>query len=88
MHWFVLILISAFGASRSVSIVISFLMKQNSWNFFEAYKFVKVKRKVASPNPGFVLQLRYYEVTLGLTTEEELEKNLKEHEFKRDMKYL
>jgi len=63
-------------------------MKENSWRFKEAYEFVKSKRKVTSPNPGFVLQLRFYEVTLGLRTNEELEKDLEENKYVRNMKYL
>ena len=79
---------SAFGASRSAAIVIAFLMKEYNWKFMKAYDFLKIKRKVVSPNTGFALQLRNYEVTLGLTTKEELVKDLDSNKYIRDMKYV
>jgi hypothetical protein len=55
-------------------------MKENKWKFDETYKYVLSKRSIIGPNCGFQDELRKYEVTLGLTTEEEfkeLQKNIK-----------
>lgn len=54
------------GKSRSVSIVIAYLIKVNRMTYEEAYKFVKEKRKVAFPNLGFVRQLREFNKQLRL----------------------
>ena len=48
------------GKSRSVSIVIAYLIKQGM-SFTEAYDLVKFYRRVANPNQGFVKQLVTYE---------------------------
>lgn len=61
---------SAAGVSRSASFVICYLMKLNAWKYDEAFKHLKSVRSVVYPNMGFVKQLRKYEVTLGLITEE------------------
>ena len=53
--------------------IIAFLMKENNWKYEETYKFVKSKRNRISPNTGFYWQLRCYEITLGLTAEEEID---------------
>lgn len=52
------------GKSRSVTIVISYLMRKHGMTFSEAYKFVKSRRPVAGPNAGFVSQLQNYEKTI------------------------
>lgn len=51
----------AAGISRSATIVIAYLMKKKNWSFDAAYKFVKKKRNVISPNNGFVKQLKVYQ---------------------------
>ncbi len=56
----------AMGQSRSVSIVIGYLMSRNKLSFDEAYKYVKEKRPSADPNMGFVSRLIDYEKTLNL----------------------
>lgn len=54
------------GRSRSVSILIAYLMWKNKWNFREAYQFVKSKRSRACPNNGFIEQLeKYGELLMG-----------------------
>ena len=63
-------------------------MKEFKWKFTEAYLYLKSKRNVISPNSGFVTQLRNFEVTLGLTTKEELIKDLSVNPYIRDMKYV
>lgn len=47
------------GISRSPSFVIMYLMCKKGCNFDQAYKFVKAKRFIVSPNDGFIKQLRY-----------------------------
>jgi protein-tyrosine phosphatase len=69
-----LFLFSYAGVSRSASLVIAFVMKENSWRFEEAHKFVKSKRSCVFPNIGFLRSLKQYELKLGLINEEQLEK--------------
>ena len=54
------------GVSRSASIVIAFVMKQQRISFEEAYKFIKEKRKIVKPNRGFREQLLQWEKNLCL----------------------
>lgn len=49
------------GVSRSASTVIAYAMKEYSWTLDKAYDFVKQKRSVTRPNPGFMRQLAEYE---------------------------
>ena len=60
------------GASRSVSMVICYLMLKWNRGFEEIYQYVKIKRPQTSPNLGFKLFMvekwqewvhKYYEVT-------------------------
>lgn len=53
------------GVSRSVSVVIAYLMKHYGMSFDEAFKFVKSKRSFVRPNVGFVEQLKLYEAKLA-----------------------
>ena len=46
------------GVSRSVSVVVAYLMKSKSIPADEAVRTVKSFRPVARPNPGFMAQLR------------------------------
>jgi hypothetical protein len=65
--------------------VIAFLMKENKWKMEQSFELVKKQRPIICPNYGFVNQLKKFEVTLGLTTQEELlEKALKIPEFNMD----
>ena len=52
------------GISRSPSIVIGYLMYKKKMKYEEAYDFVKNKRNVISPNPGFQEQLKNFEEIL------------------------
>eukprot|EP00250_Pteridium_aquilinum_P002072 c12280_g1_i1 orf=534-1079(-) len=49
------------GRSRSVTVVVAYLMNTYGMNFSEAFDLVRTKRPQASPNPGFVLQLKKFE---------------------------
>lgn len=49
------------GVSRSASTVIAYAMKEYGWTLDKAYNFVKQKRSVTRPNPGFMRQLGEYE---------------------------
>jgi hypothetical protein len=59
------------GISRSVTLVIAYLIKCNNRSFDEAYRFVKTKRKIVTlsisqmhPNDSFLAQLRAYASSL------------------------
>ena len=45
------------GKSRSVSIVIYYLMTKHGWNVNETLKYIKNLRSIAGPNEGFMQQL-------------------------------
>jgi hypothetical protein len=49
--------------SRSVTLAIAYLMSEHggSMTLIDAFQAVKERRKVASPNPGFMAQLVAYE---------------------------
>ena len=53
------------GVSRSASFVIAYLMMKENLSFFQAMKFVKMKRPNIFPNPGFLSLLLEYESTLN-----------------------
>lgn len=52
------------GRSRSVTIVVAYLMKKHNMSVSEALDLVRSKRPMASPNSGFMLQLQNYEKSL------------------------
>ena len=52
------------GASRSATIVISYLMKKEKMRFEEAFQFVKCRRPETNPNPYFISQLKEYDTFL------------------------
>ncbi|KAI3469517.1 hypothetical protein Pfo_026180 [Paulownia fortunei] len=52
------------GRSRSVTVVVAYLMFKNGMSLSEALEYVKTKRPVASPNSGFLLRLQEYERSL------------------------
>jgi len=67
------------GISRSATIVIGYLMRNNKWDTQFAINFVKEKRNMISPNLGFIAQLfKYEQKILGSPTTGE-DKLLKEH---------
>jgi len=51
------------GVSRSVTLVLAYLMKTEQWNTDQAYKHVKQCRPAAQPNAGFLQQLREWTIT-------------------------
>ena len=55
----------AMGVSRSVSIVIAYLMRAKNMSYNDALTLVKKERSIASPNHGFVKQLMQYEKELA-----------------------
>ncbi|XP_066542226.1 dual specificity protein phosphatase 19 isoform X2 [Hoplias malabaricus] len=48
------------GVSRSVAIVIGYLMSREGLSFDDAFSLVKSKRPTSCPNPGFLEQLKNY----------------------------
>ena len=54
------------GISRSATIVIAYLIKMNKMSFDQAYNFVKKRRKIIFPNPGFVRQLRVFSSQINI----------------------
>ncbi|PKA54914.1 Dual specificity protein phosphatase 1 [Apostasia shenzhenica] len=53
------------GRSRSVTIVIAYLMKKHRMCLSQAFSIVKSKRPQIAPNVGFMVQLQNYEQSLG-----------------------
>ncbi|KAK1562814.1 hypothetical protein Q3G72_017500 [Acer saccharum] len=52
------------GRSRSVTIILAYLMKKRGMSFSEALEHVKSRRPQASPNSGFISQLKELEKSL------------------------
>jgi len=52
------------GKSRSVTIVVAYLMKKHGMTLAQALQHVKSKRPVASPNAGFIRQLQDLEKSM------------------------
>ncbi|KAL8100265.1 uncharacterized protein LOC141683475 [Apium graveolens] len=52
------------GISRSVTVIVAYLIKKRGLRSSEALEHVKSKRAIASPNPGFLLQLQNFERSL------------------------
>jgi protein-tyrosine phosphatase len=48
------------GVSRSVTIVIAYLMTKQKMTFQEAFEFVRSKRPIINPNEAFIEQLLEY----------------------------
>lgn len=48
------------GKSRSAAILIAYLMFKRKMSCEEAYAFVKSKRSLVCPNPGFLEQLKCF----------------------------
>ena len=57
------------GVSRSVSIVICYLIYLYKWTYDEAFDFVQSKRSIANPNIGFYLQLKTFQKRLTLNND-------------------
>lgn len=52
------------GRSRSVTIVIAYMMKRHGMSLSQALEHVKSRRQHAAPNYGFMLQLQNFEKSL------------------------
>jgi protein-tyrosine phosphatase len=48
------------GASRSVAIVMAYLIRKYSYSLPQIYSIIKRKRSLIQPNPGFIKQLEEY----------------------------
>ena len=46
------------GVSRSVSIVVAYLMNEKNMSYEKAIDYVRKRRPIANPNPSFVQQLK------------------------------
>ena len=57
------------GVSRSVSIVIAYLIYLYNWTYDEAFDFIQSKRTIANPNIGFYLQLKTFHKRLTLKSD-------------------
>ncbi|EAR92950.2 dual specificity phosphatase domain protein (macronuclear) [Tetrahymena thermophila SB210] len=55
----------AAGVSRSASCVIAYIMQKKQMTYPTAFNFVKKKRRVISPNPGFLKQLQQFDKQLS-----------------------
>ncbi|RGB36093.1 protein-tyrosine phosphatase-like protein [Rhizophagus diaphanus] len=51
------------GVSRSATLVLAYLLKQGL-TYLDAYNYLKEKRPIIEPNPGFFFQLNNYEMEL------------------------
>ncbi|KAB1214247.1 Dual specificity protein phosphatase 1 [Morella rubra] len=58
------------GKSRSVTIVVAYLMKKHGMSLSHALEHVKSKRPLAAPNSGFISQLKDFENSLQGKEEE------------------
>ena len=65
------------GISRSVSLVIYYLMKKYGMTFEEAWSLVKQKRSIANPNMSFQRQLEGYQVKRERFTQKDAQKIIK-----------
>lgn len=68
VHWYsfsfassCLISLSMKGASRSATVVASYLMHLNQWTAAQAVSYLKSVRSMVKPNPGFFKSLQEYE---------------------------
>lgn len=52
------------GISRSVTIIIAYLMIKKNMSLMDAINYVKSKRKIAHPNEGFCCKLNILELKL------------------------
>jgi len=53
------------GVSRSSSVVCAYMMAEYGLSVEDAMEHVRARRRVATPNFGFVTQLREYEAQIG-----------------------
>ncbi|EOA31476.1 hypothetical protein CARUB_v10014662mg [Capsella rubella] len=60
------------GKSRSVTIVVAYLMKKQGMTLAQALQHVKSRRPIASPNAGFIRQLQDLEKSIQGKQEERI----------------
>lgn len=53
------------GVSRSTSVVCGYLISRYGWTARQAVQYIKMRRRVAEPNFGFMAQLHEYKESLG-----------------------
>ncbi|GMI71773.1 dual specificity protein phosphatase 1 [Hibiscus trionum] len=58
------------GKSRSVTVIVAYLMKKHGMSLSEALEHVRSKRPLAAPNPGFIQQLEEFEKSLRANREQ------------------
>ncbi|KAI3840739.1 hypothetical protein MKX03_026634 [Papaver bracteatum] len=61
------------GKSRSVIIIVAYLMQKRRLSLSQALEHVKSRRPKASPNPGFMRQLQKFEKSLEVNEAEKIE---------------
>ncbi|KAM9997459.1 hypothetical protein ACTFIZ_010954 [Dictyostelium cf. discoideum] len=68
----------AMGISRSTTVVLAYLMKEDHMTYTDAFTFCKQKRSCINPNFGFVKQLKDYQqhLTLEWEKQEKLKKQI------------
>jgi protein-tyrosine phosphatase len=54
------------GRSRSVSIILMYLMRSKRLTLKKALLYLKERHKYADPNPGFLIQLKQYQKMLNI----------------------
>lgn len=63
------------GKSRSSAIIIGYLITKKRWVMQRAFEYVRVRRSCIRPNSGFQDALTNYQVNLGITWHDEVNKN-------------
>ena len=76
------------GVSRSVSLVIYYLMKKHRMTFNQSFSYVKNIRSIANPNDSFKAQLLGYESKRYLFTEKEANKRIRNSRTKSSISEL
>jgi dual specificity phosphatase 12 len=56
----------AAGISRSVALLTSYMMNKYQTSFQNCIDYIKSKRGCANPNDGFKIQLKKFEIDLGI----------------------
>ncbi|XP_010464177.1 PREDICTED: dual specificity protein phosphatase 1B [Camelina sativa] len=64
------------GMSRSVTIVVAYLMKKHGMSFSKAMELVKSRRPQALPNSGFISQLQKFEKSIQVHGEASADKKI------------
>lgn len=59
------------GVSRSATVALAYLMTQYRWKLEYALQYLKQRRPIIRPNPGFIQQLKCIEATLFTEKDEE-----------------